>query len=77
MSCGNCANCDCNTVHSILKLSDIEKFNDKIGLLSIAELKQLNAELKTKMNSVLIENDDSSIMQSAMKLASVYRTLDC
>jgi hypothetical protein len=76
MSCDKCTNCDCNTVHSILKLSDMSKFNDKIGLLSISELKELNAELKTKMNSALIENDDSSIMQSAMKLAAVYRTFN-
>jgi len=72
MSCENCKNCTCN---SSLVHVNIQEFDDKIMLLTISELKELSAALKAKVQKSLINEDESTLMMSVKKLASVYRQI--
>ena len=73
MSCGKCENCSCGT--SLIHLNT-EEFNNKISLLSIAELKALSLELKSKVQTSVSTENESSFMSAVKKLASVYRVLE-
>ena len=75
MSCNNCGNCNCSALmSSVVHLAD-DEFNNKILLLTVKELKELSSELKTKVQTSIQTENDSSFMNSIKKLASVYRQL--